>query len=963
MAVNGTNLIFIPNSTYPTAEVVAKTISDAGEDSTYSDLKFGWDDTGENYHRGIVTIKLPQLYDIYGDITAPLYNSDTPVGSIVDLAFEIDISNAITDLGKYHVYLIKKKQSQFLLGVGASHGSGLPHDTKHISTDTVTWNGYADSEMTKDNTVDTDHAGDNIGTIEWRTPGAFIKGMDENGALTGSGNTDMDQSTDYGHGPNGIIHIFNCEDASINPMIPLAPLLAAKSYTWGDSFQLMIKHEGKVNLQNAADAEDTVWGDESSANVETLVDCTAGTFSGVVSSSFVKVSIIYEDAPPTKPIIKMTADPDDYITPVVTFDTFPTESDIQSVAFHHNTSNAFTYNASPGSEIRTALTTFNKAEYRDLKGTNFLGTPGTTTYYLTTLAADNTNYIQGNVIAKTRMTCSGAVSSSTSIGTTITLTVTGTNGDYSGKFIKFGVNWDGDGTASNDSISEYSIATLTEEATTATVTHTYDKADTYQINLFTIDRDGFRSDFTNAANTTAVSQPNPVAVLRASRDTAVRAKYGDEFSVVNLSASHSYSVGSDRMIFAHRFQHDSDTPLTTYPMENDNSNFNDVTTTVKLKCNRANCASTVLKVYGKVSVSSDGTPNVDNDANFDHYEYQVHEVSPSDTVETFGTVAQTGGENVLFKSVDFVVVSTLDGTDVVGTTNGAVYTLADGDGNIINNKIRAAKDADMWGGYHHTEVIQVDFINSSSTIHYDSGLTTGSFLKEGFVPGDTIWVDTAVADAANNDFFTIASVTATDIVVNETITDETNDAGIRIYKINGPSLPIASYDVNTPTITSSARQALAEQTTSQSIVSSANVTQVLRFVSEEHNTLDFDTITDAGDIAIQNASLKRGGGMGSTMPLGSKSYPVGATRTRMGSPTLTLSVRTLTQAGYRKIWNLIEGGRYEWATIDSKKVDAPSTAYKQLRMRLASGSLNKDPSMASQYTASLSFIVIGELVT
>ena len=83
----------------------------------------------------------------------------------------------------------------------------------------------------------------------------------------------------------------------------------------------------------------------------------------------------------------------------------------------------------------------------------------------------------------------------------------------------------------------------------------------------------------------------------------------------------------------------------------------------------------------------------------------------------------------------------------------------------------------------------------------------------------------------------------------------------------------------------------------------------------------------------------------------------------MGTPTLSLTVRALTQTGYRKIWNLIEGGRYEWATIDSKKVDVPGTAYKQLRMRLSNGSLNKDPSMASQYTATLSFIVIGELVT
>ena len=78
---------------------------------------------------------------------------------------------------------------------------------------------------------------------------------------------------------------------------------------------------------------------------------------------------------------------------------------------------------------------------------------------------------------------------------------------------------------------------------------------------------------------------------------------------------------------------------------------------------------------------------------------------------------------------------------------------------------------------------------------------------------------------------------------------------------------------------------------------------------------------------------------------------------------MAVSVRTLTQAGYRKIWNLIEGDRYEWATIDSKKIDVPTTAYKQLRMRLSNGNLNKDPTMANQYVASLNFIVIGELVS
>ena len=194
-------------------------------------------------------------------------------------------------------------------------------------------------------------------------------------------------------------------------------------------------------------------------------------------------------------------------------------------------------------------------------------------------------------------------------------------------------------------------------------------------------------------------------------------------------------------------------------------------------------------------------------------------------------------------------------------------------------------------------------------------------------------------------------------------TDETNDAGVIIYKVNGPTLPIASYDANVPTITCAVGQAKATPTTSQSLTISSTVTQALRFVSEEYNTLDFDTQADAGHITIQSANLKRGGGLNSLMSLGGKSYPVGTTRTKMGTPIVSLNVRALTQTGYRQLWNLIEGGRYEWATIDSKKVDVPGTAYKQLRMRLSDGSLAKDPSMASQYTASLNFVVIGELVT
>ena len=733
-------------------------------------------------------------------------------------------------------------------------------------------------------------------------------------------------------------------DATGAYSIDLKDYVKSASLDWGSKFHFLVRKE-------------------THADEDMYMEASAGC----------TLTLVYEDPEPSLPVIKLEADTD-YRSSIVTMTSKPSEKDIvefatvwkdggtdtfeNKVGVYYSATNRVQHGG--GNPFATGI-------FKEVDGDiadGFLDTEGETdnlVVWASDMSASGTsasavNRTMSNRVSHARMSCTGSLSAGTAVGEELTLTVSGFSdaGNSSAKsFKKFGVNWDGESTASNDSINDYTIVELDAEATSTTLKHTFHKAGTYKVNVCVIDEKGFRSDFTQAASRT-ISSNLPIAVLRASRDTAVRARYGDEFSVVNLSASHSYAIGSDRKLIAHRFKHDSSTPVTTYPMDNDNSKFNDVSAQIKLKCNTANCAGTVLKVFGKVSVTSADGNNVDNDGNFDHYKQTVVELSPHDTAESFGSTSSE-----YFKTVDFVVVSTIDPQDA---TAGAVYTLADSDGNIINNKIRAAKDTDKWGGYHMTEVVQVDFTNSNSTIHYDSGLTSGSFLLEGFVPGDTIYVDASVADAANNDFFTIASVTATDIVVNETLTDESNDAGVRIYKVNGPTLPIASYSENAPTITCSVRQAYAESTTSQSLQSSADVTQALRFVSEEHNTLDFDTQADAGNIAIQGANFKRGGGLNSLMSLGGKSYPIATTRTKMGTPSLSLTVRALTQTGYRQLWNLIEGGRYEWATIDSKKVDVPGTAYKQLRLRLVDGTLNKDPSMASQYTASLNFVVIGELV-
>jgi len=991
MASDGLQRLFIPNTSLPSAEVVAKSIfidndDGSGVDTTGDYLKFGYDDANKITYRGIITVKLPLLEDVFGDVTTGLYNSDTPVGDIENIAIRLDPSISRTNIGKYHVYKIKKRSTQFATGINGTFTTAGGHSTNHISTDTVTWNGYADSEMNKDSDVD----GHSAGTIFWHTSGAFVKGIATQGASgvktpTGSGSPDLDQTTDYGHGANGIIHMFNVENhSSSNTLtIPLKKLLESDSFTWGDTFQLLIKHEGKVD-EGIGQADggdgDANWGDEHSiTGTETMITCEASTFGSSVSSSLVQVEIIYKDAPPTKPIIKLSADPKDFRTPIVTFTTFPSDADLQTVALHHNTSNAFTFDGG-GSDVRTNLTSFNSETYRDLESTNFLNTAGTKNYFLTAIASDNTSHIQGNVINKGRMQCSGAIASTTSIGTQVTLTVTGSNGDFSGKFIKVGVNWN---SGASDDISDYRVVTLTEESTTAQITHTYDTSGVFQVKLFTVDRDGFRSNKTNAANTTVVkpigtTDREAVAKLSVSRDTAVRARYGDSFSVITLSGAQGYAVGSDKRIGTYLFKHNNGSdanPLTTNPLGNNNDSFNSVSAIVKLRCNQAGRDDTVLKVWGWCSVEADGTPVADNSANFDHYEWQVHSVSPHASANTVGTQAQTGGEDVYYKSVEFVALDAIDADDNgTATSTGTVnrYVLVDGAGNIINSEIRGTANDYSFGGYITTGDITVAFHDTNKTITRSSG----SFLTDGFEVGDVVMIGGMLEDSVNNIFTKITALTATIMTVEDDLEDgDGSNANVKIFKAQGPTLQVASYDESAPTFThkivpininqSSAVNDIekggADATNNAPV--STEVTQQVIFESEEYHTYDFDTEADARNISITSAQLSRRGGISGVMPLGQGRYPISPTRTSLGLPTMTISVRAHTQAGYRKLWNLIQGDRYEWSTIDSKKVDSPDNSFRQLRLKIIDGTLNKDPSLANEYTANLNFLVIGELVT
>ena len=937
------NPFSLAGGTHSTARAAVVSVYSNGATTGQKGLKVGFDSSGE--YKAIVYGRLPEKKDVLGETGDANANI---VG--MKLNFTINANDTVA----LH-YAISDFDVRLDTGISGANGyqftdmaricwDGIDRDS---TTNAVTQGWF--KEVTTDNSPLNITDG-NFGDIEV-TKGP-IKGA------TG----------DFGFGANGIIAFFRPDTADVDFSIDMKKYVKAKSLNWGDYFSFIIQR---------MDNDDTDTVDHITFKQVDSGTTSRKTINGNSSGSpdhttGLDIVIQYEDKEPTRPIIDLKADTD-MINAVVDLKTKPTDIDIKELRTVWKNGSADTVNGVDGVTYTTgagtsvAVTNLGKDSLKEADGdiqSDYLASMGSdNTYQLVTYATDQNSNTMSNLVTHFRLRAAGAVTSSNpTIGEEVTLTVVAyshSSSTTAAEFTKFGVNWDGNATASNDSLDDYTIVELDEPTTSTTLKHTFHKAnaDTY-VNIFVVDSKGFRSDFQRAQDVD-VQESNPVAVLRTSRDTALRAKYGDDFSVINLSLSHSYPIGSDREILTYKFKHNAarTSPLTTFPMSNDNSGFKDGSQQIRLTCqNVNNCAGTTLKVFGRVSVADDGSNVADDQNTFDHYEYKVVDLVPNNTKNTAGV-----NSNEFFKSVDFCVFSEISTND---DTNAARYMLDDVDGNIINDKLCGGKNNYAWGGFRNlTTGISTLNISNAETITATAG-GEDKFIDNGARVGDTIFINTP-EDAANNGIYTLSGVTTTRLSVNEAIDDSNaTDTTADIITVAGPTLPIASYESGlTPTITCQVVSRKVGDYTTDELDNSSEVTQTITIVDETIHTLDLDTMVDNGDLAILSANLSRSGGLASRMPLGSRAYPISPTRTSLGLPTMAVSVRTLTQAGYRKIWNLIEGDRYEWSTIDSKKVDSPSTAYKQLRLRLSNGNLNKDPSMANQYVASLNFIVIGELVS
>lgn len=892
--------------------------------------------------RTMILLQMPKAYDVYS----------TSAASAEDIGY-IDTDITVTNVE----FVIKTVAS----GTGDADTAG-PHILRHLP------------QFPKNASMDNGQGLPTFNALE-RTSGTVVQKEYFDGTALGDIPTAIDDTTDFGYGATGVIDYILPRTANTEFTINLKNFVKKNNLTWGDRVAFILEKERNdtglgegthVNIDN-----DGIVGQNGWSTTQSIID----------NLTAMNVNLTFLDPPPTRPVIELTPDTD-LVSGVLKLTTKPPERDIISLTTKYTTGTPTTIGNGQGvvysgSSNRQSNFGINKDTLSQADGeikSPYLANEGTQ-YNIVVFAEDNVNKVSSNMISHTRMSCTGSVSPSPpTIGQTATLTVSGFSdaGNSSAKeFVKVGVNWDGNATATNDSLEDYDIITLDSPASSTTLTHTYDKSkNAYKVNVFVVDEKGFRSDFTQAASLN-VAEGTPVAKLRLSKETVMVGDQADELSVVTASAAQSFTVGSDKQLFAYIFGCTGTDititkTVTTYPTANDNTGFSESSKKVRLKANVAGCNGTTIRVYGRVSVDSSGGNVVDTDSSFSHYEQKVIQLSAhADADKSFtdsGWVDGTNSSSEFFKSVEFVVCSVRDTPE--DTTN-VYYSLGDTSGNIINNQIRVVEEdtsAASWGGYVHANagMTSLNINGSNNTITRGAGST--EFISNGLAIGDKIYIS-APENAENNSFFTVTDLSSTVITVAETLTTNTDDTSAAIYKVNGPTLSFTALDEMTATIDCIVKDSYAAQTaSSDDINTSAAVTQDVKFkeiVPEQY--LDLDTISDAGEISIQAANLSRSGGLASNMALGNSRYPTNAFRTKLGKPVLQVQLRILTQAGYRRIWSLIEGDRYIFSTIDLKKIDSPAAAYKQVRLRLENGTINKDPSMASQYVASLNFVIIGEL--
>jgi len=892
--------------------------------------------------------------------------------------------------------------------------------------------------------------------VTWETAGA-------------KGDTDIDKSSDYGHGANGKIWVGTLSHNSFT-YVPLTGLVDAKKLDWGTTVDIVFHYTAN-----------------SDSGIDTY-NVASPTYSTDVNDR-PWIRITYENDLPTAPVISVTPQPngiDVYVNILNTVN----YGDLSKLitCWNNNTTVAVTNN--PNDVTDTGIKQFDSTNATHIDA-NSMATENSA-YTFAVFSCDdevdnptaNAGAISSNAVTIKRPDVSSAVlytdsactsalgvgSDNVSIGQELYLKVIGTGGDFVGKCGAVLVNWDSGASDADDKYNRYEFTSSDTTSTNqVTIKHQFSKEGGFAVKVQVEDPRGFRSDKTAiTGNAVDVDATAPIAVIKCSKTKVLNAKFADQDSAVMLTGSGSYAIGSNRKIKRYEWSYDAEksisdgahtTVVTAYATDNNNAVFDKSSSKVALADfdYSLNLSGTTVKVYGLVSKAADGSNVVDTADTFSHYEYGVASLNPHNGASYAGKYGNSSSE--FFKTVEIIVGTAVDaddaqsrytlaattkldsGTDldegsgidasVVNFTvdDGTKFTVGDeiqieneimlvtnistnelyihrgwahttaaihGDGldiYITNKKINtnlrfkdndalgsSKQDMGEFGGHTHfkaddssgctftesSNLITLVNINRSSTgtTGYHTNDTDVDWFRIGFRIGDEIQVGGTVNNGTD-----AAPTTKTILDIEDTAggavrydkatvdavsTNETVQASIIKSDSFLKPISVAIYDgTNVGELTN-----ITLHVYDDSSFYGATSTASIDIVTVEPHNLDLNDIVG---VAINSYNITRAGGVTSEMPLGSRRYPVGNTRTSLGLPQLTMEVRVLTQEGYRQIYNLIEGDNYDYVFFDTDKVDT-STAYRQLKLQFISGSIQKNPEFAGQYTASLTFAMLGEEV-
>ena len=563
-------------------------------------------------------------------------------------------------------------------------------------------------------------------------------------------------------------------------------------------------------------------------------------------------------------------------------------------------------------------------------------------------------------------------------------------------FDKIGVNWTNTTVdhISDDAVSDiddFDIIELDSPSSDHTVSYRYSTPGTYYPNFFFVDSaTGFRTTFRqlgrqssstetgfvlNDADRVAlvVEQPKPVPRLTSSKSVGESANVAlDRGSAVVYSGANSTVGGSDSFIKEWRWlgEPHSGQILTQGCLDIDNTPLIDESKKLYMRCNTAGYNATVFTIYGLASFEEDNaTPVKDTGTTFSHYRYVKATVSPGsakylvhNTANAFGDAARTDSSapdtEMFFKQVDFVYATTKSGTSGTEEVFQLLAADSDNDGTIdaagtldINTVCKRlcidsnnASPGYKWGGLITT--------TGSATFVKNSGadtITGIDWIGAGFGPGDTITIE----NTSNDGVYTIQKLETTSgpvhtLFLNEELTlAETATATIFTSQ---PTISVAASASGSAKISLDVKDNQA---------STAEAAVHLFTTFRDQTNLDLNATADSGNIAIQNASLSRSGGMSAAMPLGERRYPPNAVHTKHGLPKMNMTVRVIDSTGFARMYRLLNNS-YNYAVYQHH--DSTFASWVKYRLKLESFTVNRDPQNLQHQIINMSFFVVGEEV-